>query len=42
MNIAFSPVEVRLIGCLIEKKIARSEAYRPSRNALTNARNRKI
>jgi uncharacterized protein YceH (UPF0502 family) len=41
MNIHLSPVEARVIGCLIEKAIATPDQYPLSLNALTNACNQK-
>lgn len=41
MNIEFSPLEARVIGCLIEKEITTPDQYPQSRNALTNACNQK-
>ena len=41
MNIEFSPLEARIIGCLIEKEIATPDQYPLSLNALTNACNQK-
>jgi uncharacterized protein len=37
----FSPVEVRVLGCLIEKEMATPEYYPLTLNALTNACNQK-
>jgi uncharacterized protein YceH (UPF0502 family) len=41
MNIELSPIEARVIGCLIEKQITTSDQYPLSLNALTNACNQK-
>ncbi len=41
MNIELSPVEARIIGCLIEKEITTPDQYPLSLNALTNACNQK-
>jgi uncharacterized protein YceH (UPF0502 family) len=41
MNIEFSPLEARVIGCLIEKEITTPDQYPLSLNALTNACNQK-
>ena len=41
MNIEFSPIEARVIGCLIEKEITTPDQYPLSLNALTNACNQK-
>lgn len=41
MSIELSPIEARLIGCLIEKEITTPEQYPLSLNALTNACNQK-
>jgi uncharacterized protein len=41
MNIEFSPIEARIIGCLIEKEITTPDQYPLSLNALTNACNQK-
>jgi uncharacterized protein YceH (UPF0502 family) len=41
MNIEFSPLEARVIGCLIEKEITTPDQYPQSLNALTNACNQK-
>jgi uncharacterized protein len=41
MNIEFSPLEARVIGCLIEKEITTPDQYPLSINALTNACNQK-
>lgn len=41
MNIEFSPVEARIIGCLLEKEITTPDQYPLSLNALTNASNQK-
>lgn len=41
MNIHLSPVEARVIGCLIEKAITTPDQYPLSVNALTNACNQK-
>jgi uncharacterized protein YceH (UPF0502 family) len=41
MNIELSPIEARLIGCLIEKEITTPDQYPLSLNALTNACNQK-
>ncbi len=41
MNIELSPVEARLIGCLIEKQITTPDQYPLSINALVNACNQK-
>jgi uncharacterized protein YceH (UPF0502 family) len=41
MNIEFSPLEARIIGCLIEKEITTPDQYPLSLNALTNACNQK-
>jgi uncharacterized protein YceH (UPF0502 family) len=41
MNIEFSPLEARVIGCLIEKEVTTPDQYPLSINALTNACNQK-
>src|SRR5690348_376488 len=41
MNIVLSPIEVRVIGCLIEKQITTPDQYPLSLNALVNACNQK-
>jgi uncharacterized protein len=41
MNIELTPLETRVIGCLIEKQITTPEHYPLSLNALTNACNQK-
>jgi uncharacterized protein len=41
MNIEFSPLEARVIGCLIEKEITTPDQYPLSINALVNACNQK-
>jgi uncharacterized protein YceH (UPF0502 family) len=41
MNIYLSPIEARIIGCLIEKAITTPDQYPLSANALTNACNQK-
>ena len=41
MALAFTPHEIRVIGCLIEKQIATPEQYPLSLNALVNACNQK-
>ena len=41
MNIEFSPLEARIIGCLLEKEITTPDQYPLSLNALTNASNQK-
>lgn len=41
MNIELSPIEARLIGCLIEKQITTPDQYPLSLNALVNACNQK-
>src|SRR5271167_2936733 len=41
MNIEFSPVEARVIGCLLEKETTTPDQYPLSLNALTNACNQK-
>ena len=41
MNIDLSPIEARVIGCLIEKEITTPDQYPLSLNALTNACNQK-
>lgn len=41
MNIEFTAVEARVIGCLIEKQITTPDQYPLSLNALTNACNQK-
>ncbi len=41
MNIIISPVEARIIGCLIEKQATTPDQYPLSLNALTNACNQK-
>ena len=41
MNIEFSALEARVIGCLIEKEITTPDQYPLSINALTNACNQK-
>jgi uncharacterized protein len=41
MNIEFSMIEARVIGCLLEKEITTPDQYPLSLNALTNACNQK-
>ena len=41
MNIEFSAIEARVIGCLLEKEITTPDQYPLSLNALTNACNQK-
>jgi uncharacterized protein YceH (UPF0502 family) len=41
MNIELSPMEARVIGCLIEKQITTADQYPLSLNALVNACNQK-
>jgi uncharacterized protein len=41
MNIEFSSIEARVMGCLIEKEITTPDQYPLSLNALTNACNQK-
>ena len=41
MNIELSPIEARIIGCLIEKQITTPDQYPLSLNALVNASNQK-
>jgi len=41
MNIEFSALEARVVGCLIEKEITTPDQYPLSLNALTNACNQK-
>jgi len=41
MNIEFSSVEARIVGCLLEKEITTPDQYPLSLNALTNACNQK-
>jgi len=41
MHYALNPVEVRVLGCLIEKELATPEYYPLTLNALTNACNQK-
>src|ERR1700690_3704607 len=41
MNIEFSAIEARVIGCLVEKEITTPDQYPLSLNALTNACNQK-
>ena len=41
MNIELSPIEARIIGCLIEKQITTPDQYPLSLNALVNAVNQK-
>src|SRR6201984_1390633 len=41
MNIELSPIEARVIGCLIEKQITTPDQYPLSLNALVNASNQK-
>src|SRR5277367_422786 len=41
MNIEFSAIEARIVGCLIEKEITTPDQYPLSLNALTNACNQK-
>jgi len=41
MNIQLSPIEARVIGCLIEKQITTPDQYPLSLNALVNACNQK-
>jgi len=41
MNIEFTPIEARVIGCLIEKEVTTPDQYPLSLNALTNACNQK-
>jgi len=41
MNILFTPVEIRILGCLIEKESTTPESYPLSLNSLTRACNQK-
>ena len=41
MNIIISPIQARIIGCLIEKQATTPDQYPLSLNALTNACNQK-
>jgi uncharacterized protein len=41
MNIVLTPIEARVIGCLIEKQITTPDQYPLSLNALVNACNQK-
>lgn len=41
MNLELNPLEIRILGCLIEKEIATPEQYPLSLNALANACNQK-
>jgi uncharacterized protein YceH (UPF0502 family) len=41
MNIELSPIEARVVGCLIEKQITTPDQYPLSLNALVNACNQK-
>src|SRR5579871_6714674 len=41
MNIELTPLEARVIGCLIEKEVTTPDQYPLSLNALTNACNQK-
>jgi uncharacterized protein len=41
VNIQFSPIEARVIGCLLEKEVTTPDQYPLSLNALTNACNQK-
>jgi uncharacterized protein YceH (UPF0502 family) len=41
MNIELSPIEARIIGCLIEKQVTTPDQYPLSLNALVNACNQK-
>jgi uncharacterized protein len=41
MNIELTPIEARIIGCLVEKEITTPDQYPLSLNALTNACNQK-
>ena len=41
MNIELSPLDARIIGCLIEKEVTTPDQYPLSLNALTNACNQK-
>ena len=41
MEFALNPIEVRVLGCLIEKELATPEYYPLTLNALTNACNQK-
>jgi uncharacterized protein len=41
MNIELSPIEARIVGCLIEKQITTPDQYPLSLNALVNACNQK-
>jgi uncharacterized protein len=41
MEILLNDIEVRVLGCLIEKELATPEYYRLTLNALTNACNQK-
>lgn len=41
MNILFTPVEIRVLGCLIEKESTTPESYPLSLNSLTRACNQK-
>ncbi len=41
VNIQFSPIEARVMGCLLEKEVTTPDQYPLSLNALTNACNQK-
>jgi uncharacterized protein YceH (UPF0502 family) len=41
MELVLTPVEIRLLGCLVEKELTTPESYPLSLNALTNACNQK-
>jgi uncharacterized protein YceH (UPF0502 family) len=41
MNITLTPIEARIIGCLMEKQVTTPDQYPLSLNALTNACNQK-
>lgn len=41
MEITLTPVEIRVLGCLVEKEATTPESYPLSLNALTNACNQK-
>ncbi|MGH8136518.1 MAG: DUF480 domain-containing protein, partial [Steroidobacteraceae bacterium] len=41
MEFVLTPVEIRLLGCLVEKEATTPENYPLSLNALTNACNQK-
>ena len=42
MDICLAPEEMRVLGCLLEKKMATPEYYPLSLNALLNAVNQKV